>query len=578
MEKYEVTLPGRGTFNIESPTKLSDTEVYEMAMLHSKGKMKQEVEGVSGGYTRGVRDPIDAMAQMLPRILSQATSLGGTVENEVSKFFAEEAAKVDALNLAVEQKYQEQKKAEGREGTDWWRITGNIVNPVNIAVAARAPSAVATTANVASKLPMMANVGQKVAQLAMTPTGQTVIGGTAASLLEPVFDTEGKDFAAEKGKQAAIGATTSLVGQKLISGLGRVLSPQVSQDVRSLAEKGVQLTPGQMLGGSVKRLEEGLKSIPVAGDIVLGAEKRALESFNKATFDDVLSPIGKKLPTNVIGRDAIDFADEAISKAYNKVLTKTTVTADNQLIEDLARITSQGLEDLPEATAKQLDNIINTKILNKFKQDTIAGTKWKVIDSDLGKTAQDYLRSSNANEKILGRLIKETQFSIRDLLARANPQYADEITKANQSFSKFLRVERAAGMVGAPEGVFTPAQLLSASKSLDSSLRKGKFSRGTAELQPLAEEAKRVIGSTVPDSGTAYRGITGLGVLGGALLDPTTLLAPAAVSALYSKPGQDLARLLILQRPELLRQAGTNLKQASPLLSNILTPGLLGEK
>ncbi len=577
MEKYEVTLPGRGTFNIESPTKLNDAEVYQMAMLHSKEKMKQEVEGVSGGITRGWRDPIDAMAQMLPRILSTATSLGGTVPNEVSKFLDEEAARVDALNLAVEQKYQEQKQAEGREGVDVKRIVGNIVNPVNIAVAARAPAAVAQTANIASKLPMMANVGQKVAQLAMTPTGQTVIGGAAANILEPIFDTEGKDFAEEKAKQAGIGATVGYGGQKLIGGVGKVLAPTVSSQVRALADMGVELTPGQIFGGAVKKLEEGLKSIPIAGDIVSNAEMRAIESFNRAAINKTLAPLGKEVPKNLVGREALNYADDIISKAYDKVLTKVNLTADNDLLTDLANITGKALQELPADRASQLDSIITRNVLDKM-QGTVKGTVWKSIDSELGRLAKTYMNSAVGDERLLGNAIKEAQLSVRSLLERANPRYAQQIGNANKAFANYLRVERATGAVGAPEGVFTPAQLLSASKAMDESLRKGRFSKGGALMQDLAEQGKSVIGSKLPDSGTAYRGLTSAGILGGALLEPTTLFAPLAVSALYSKPGQDLARLLVLQRPEALRQAGSAITRTSPLVSNILAPGLLGEK
>jgi hypothetical protein len=508
------------------------------------------------------------MAQTLPRILSYATSLGGNVENEVSKFFQEQAAQVDALNLAVEQKYQEQRKAEGREGIDFKRITGNIVNPANLAVAVRAPVAVSQAANVASRLPYMATVGQKVAQTAMTPTGQAVIGGTAAGMLEPVFEAETKDFATEKAKQAGFGAVTGGVAQKAISGVGRVLSPQTSPEVRALAEQGVELTPGQIFGGGVKRLEEGLKSIPVAGDVVAGAERRSIESFNRATVNEALKPIGTKVPKNLVGRELIQYADDAIGKSYNKYLTKIDLNADNELLTDLANITTK---------AFQLNTIIGNTILDRMKGQ-IKGTAWKSIDSDLGRLASNYLNSQSGDERLLGSAIKETQLSVRNLLERANPKYSQEIAKTNRAFADFLRVQKAAGSIGAQEGVFSPAQLLSATRALDESLRKGKFAKGQARLQDVAESAKSVMGANLPDSGTAYRGLTGAGVLGGAYLEPTTLLAPLAASALYSKPGQDLARLLILQRPELLRQAGAGISRTSPVVSNILTPGLLGEK
>jgi hypothetical protein len=577
MPSYEITIPGRGTFQIESPKELSDAQAYQAAMSQSQQEMKEEVKGVSGGITRGLRDPIDAMAQTLPRILSYATSLGGNVENEVSKFFRDQAAQVDALNLAVEQKYQEQRKKEGREGIDFQRIAGNIVNPANLAVAARAPSAVAGVGNVVSQLPMLTTVGQKIVQGAATPVGQAIIGGAAAGALEPVFDAETKDFATEKAKQAGIGGVLGGVTQKAISGLGRVASPQTAPEVRALYEQGVELTPGQILGGGAKKIEEGLKSIPIAGDIVASAERRSIESFNRATINEALKPIGAKVPKNLMGRDLIQFADDEIGKSYNKYLTKIDLNADNELLKDLASITTRAFQELPQQRVDQLNSIIGNTILDRMKGQ-IKGTAWKSIDSDLGRLASNYLNSQSGDERLLGDAIKETQLSVRKLLERANPKFAEEIGKTNRAFADFLRVQKAASSIGAQEGVFSPAQLLSATRSLDESLRKGKFAKGEARMQGTAEAAKKVMGANLPDSGTAYRGLTGAGVVGGALLDPTTLLAPLGVSAAYSKPAQDLIRLLMLERPDLVRQAGSRLSAASPRISTVLMPGLLGEK
>lgn len=576
MPIYDVTIPGRGTFEVESNVDLTQKQAYDAALSQATETLKGQVEAPSMGVTRGLRDPIDALAQMLPRTLAMATSLGGTVENDVSRFFAEEAAKVDALNKAVEQKYQEQRKSQGKEGLDIGRIAGNIAG---VAVpAATAPSLVAKTAQATSAIPGLVNVGTRLGQAAMTPTGQAVIGGAVSGALEPVFDAEGKSFATEKAKQIGIGALVGGGTQKAISGLGRVLSPQIAPEARALYEKGVELTPGQALGGTFKKLEEAAKSIPIAGDVVAGAEKRSIESFNRAVIDDALTSLNVKVPKKLVGREAINYADDAISNAYNKVLGKAKVTADATLLDDLSNLTSRMAQELPEQRATQFNKIISQKVLDKFKTDTLTGTQWKSIDSELGRLASNYMNTSDADQRILGGAIKEAQLSLRELLARANPEKAVEIAKANNAFSKFLRVEKASSSVGAQEGVFSPAQLLSATKALDESLRKGQFARGKAVMQPMAEGAKSVMGANLPDSGTAYRGATGIGVLGAGYVEPTTLLAPLAIGAAYTKPMQDLMRLLIMERPELLRQAGAGISSASPTAAKILAPGLLGEK
>lgn len=585
MPVYEIDIPGRGTFEVESPTELTDTQAYQAALTQARSEARESVTAPRGGmftggnvgsaFFRGVRDPIDALAQMLPRGLSAAASAVGA--KDTAKFLADEAKRVDALNLAVEERYQQERAARGGQGVDIGRIAGNIVNPVNLTVAGAAPQLAVRGASALSALPVVGRAAGGVASASATPMGQAVIGGAAQGLAQPVFDTETKNYATELLKNVGIGAAAGGVAQKAISGVGRVLSPQTAPEVRALAEQGVELTPGQILGGSAKRAEEAFKSIPFAGDVVAGAERRSIESFNKAVIDDTLSSIGQKLPKGKAGRDAITFADNAISNAYNKVLGKATVTADDQLINDLAEITNRAMQELPEERANQLVKIVTNKIGDKFRERTINGGQWKKIDSDLGRTAAKYLSSADADQRTLGTAIKEAQFSIRNLLERSNPQQSEAIRNANEAFSKFLRVERAASGVGAQEGVFSPAQLLSASRALDESMRKGRFARGGAVMQDIAEQGKNVLGANLPDSGTAYRGIAGAGVLGAGYLEPTTLLAPLAIGAGYSAPAQRVIRGLLMERPELFRSLGGQLSSGSPFISNVLTPGLLGE-
>lgn len=585
MPVYEIDIPGRGTFEVDSPTELTDTQAYQAALTQARSEARASVTAPRGGmftggnvgsaFFRGVRDPIDALAQMLPRGLSAAASAVGA--KDTAKFLADEAKRVDALNLAVEERYQQERAARGDQGVDIGRIAGNIVNPVNLTVAGAAPQLAVRGASALSALPAVGRAAGGVASASATPMGQAVIGGAAQGLAQPVFDTETKNYATELLKNVGIGAAAGGVAQKAISGVGRVLSPQTAPEVRALAEQGVELTPGQILGGSAKRAEEAFKSIPFAGDVVAGAERRSIESFNKAVIDDTLSSIGQKLPKGKAGRDAITFADNAISNAYNKVLGKATVTADDQLINDLAEITNRAMQELPEERANQLVKIVTNKIGDKFRERTINGGQWKKIDSDLGRTAAKYLSSADADQRTLGTAIKEAQFSIRNLLERSNPQQSEAIRNANEAFSKFLRVERAASGVGAQEGVFSPAQLLSASRALDESMRKGRFARGGAVMQDIAEQGKNVLGANLPDSGTAYRGIAGAGVLGAGYLEPTTLLAPLAIGAGYSAPAQRVIRGLLMERPELFRSLGGQLSSGSPFISNVLTPGLLGE-
>jgi hypothetical protein len=85
------------------------------------------------------------------------------------------------------------------------------------------------------------------------------------------------------------------------------------------------------------------------------------------------------------------------------------------------------------------------------------------------------------------------------------------------------------------------------------------------------------MGANLPDSGTAYRGMTGLGVLGAGAIEPTTLLAPIGIGAAYTQPSQAVLRALLMQRPEIARTLGNQLQQVAPVLAPAGAAGLLGQ-
>ena len=91
----------------------------------------------SSGFLMGLKDPITAGAQLLPRALAGITSLGGTTPNPVSQFFSEEAKRVDEMARAEEQAYQAQREGQGGTGFDVARLGGNILNPASLLPAAR---------------------------------------------------------------------------------------------------------------------------------------------------------------------------------------------------------------------------------------------------------------------------------------------------------------------------------------------------------------------------------------------------------------------------------------------------------
>jgi len=499
---------------------------------------------------RGFRDPIDAAAQLLPRVLEVVTSAGGTIPNEVSDWFGKEAKRVDALNKSVEEQY----RAAGGEDLTAGRIIGNIVNPASIAPALRA------------------------SQLVRAPTARAAIVGATSGALTPVTDTQ--NFAETKALQTGLGAVAGPVLEKATG----VLAPRITEGAQKLREAGIKnLTPGQAFGGVTQRLEQAAESIPLVGDVIAGARARNIEEFSRAAVNQTLQNINKKLPEGVSGNAAITFAEKAIGAEYNKLVPKLSVSSDTvltyadeapiTLVNNINNIVAQTAQNLDDKSAAQLEKIIQNNLLNKFKNNTLAGKDLKTAESVLGKYAVRFRKSLDPNQNDIGDALFNVQLTLRQAVEEANPAFKGQLQNINSAFADFVRVQRAASSTGAKEGIFSPAQLNAAAKATDVSARKGAFARGEARMQDIAQAGEQVLGSRIPDSGTPYRAMVGAGALGGiGAVDPLVAALGLGAMGAYTQPGLKALAPLLYSRPDLLRRIGESARQAAPFL----TPGLLG--
>lgn len=145
---------------------------------------------VPGRVLQGIRDPIDAGAQLLPRGLEQLTSAFGFAPNSVSQFFGDEAARVDEGITQNEQDYRKARQVTGSDGFDAARLIGNVASPANLALA--------------SRLPLAASTGMRALQ-------GGVLGGVGGAL-QPIDTKNGQEsFVVNKLAQIGLGATGGAV-------------------------------------------------------------------------------------------------------------------------------------------------------------------------------------------------------------------------------------------------------------------------------------------------------------------------------------------------------------------------------
>lgn len=445
-------------------------------------------------------------------------------------------------------------------------ITGNLIG--NLAASLLPAGAAGVALRGAAAVPALSGAlraGQAAAEAhpllaAMAPGAAS---GALMGALEPTI--EGESRARNMATNAAIGGAVGAAPRVL----ARVVKPETSAGAKQLIDEGVRLTPGQALGGAWKASEEKLASLPILGDIIKGAQRRGIEDFNRAAANRVLKPIGLTAPKDFkAGHEAIAMLERKVGDAYDDVLAKIgRVDLDNAFQSEVNKIAGM-TDELGDAAKNQFQSILKNRVIDRMTPaGTMSADTMKIVESDLNRLARQYKGSPDPNQRGLGAAIQEVQASLRRATRRsAGPDLVDQLDAANSAWAQFVRVQDAAGRIGAKEGVFTPAQLTSAVRGQDKTLRKGAFARGDALMQDLAESGKTALTQEVPDSGTAGRLLAAAAAGGGplGLIDPTIATMTALGALPYTSIGGRLTLAALARRPEEARAIAELLRAGAP--------------
>lgn len=528
----------------------SSQPVSDTAKPSSPSIFQSVQASAPGRVVQGMRDPIDEAAAMLPKGLESLFSLGGNVENPVSRFFGSEAKRVQDINRQNETEYQDSRRATGAEGMDISRMAGNIASPVNVALAAKIPMAL------------------RGAQAIKSGVAAGAVGGALSPSGDVSKDGYWTDKAIDTAKGAGLGGLTS----GALAGVARMVRPETNANAKALLDAGVTPTAGQILGGIAQKVEDKAQSIPIFGDMIAHGRKGSIEEFNRAALARALKPIGES--TEDIGRAGVDQVKRKLGQAYDDLLPNLKFVPDQQFTQEMGAL-QQMANGLGATERRKFQSIMSDVFGKASPNGGMQGETLKIVESKLSNEAKKFSGSTDAYQKELGDALSESLRIFRDTLPRTNPGYAERLKKINEGYANYARIRQAASSTaaGANDGLFTPAQLAMAVKALDKSAGKGASATGNALMQDLAEAGTNVLSSKVADSGTAGRIGLGLGA-GGAAAGMTSLPTTAAMAAALATAGlpfvgagRKLTAAALTQRPDSAAQLAELIRKQGPLLA-----------
>lgn len=283
MAKYRITAPDGGAYEITAPDDATPDQV-QAYVQQNIGSMRPQPAapkgiaaqgGVVGGVKMGLRDPVDAGAQLLTRVLPDSWVRAGNRLNNALADAGLPLARLpdapqdqpeqalDKLIQGANQQYEADRAAAGREGFDFARLTGNVVNPVNALPAGSAIKG-----------------AQTARQLAMAGAKAGAIGGA----LQPVInDTD--NFWGAKTAQAGLGAAS-----------GALLTPALANGgeaaIRGVQNVAQRVRPGAVtINGAPMTVEQ----LDVAVNRVLQSQGMKLEEAPKVILDSVRRQVGEAM-------------------------------------------------------------------------------------------------------------------------------------------------------------------------------------------------------------------------------------------------------------------------------------------
>lgn len=356
------------------------------------------------------------------------------------------------------------------------------------------------------------------------------------------------------------------IGGGIASGTGAAVRGVSSPAVRYLADKGIPMTMGQMLGnrGVFGRTMNKLESVPLLGDALQGRRMEGVRAFNEEAFNQAVDPINGPMPG--IGPDGIDAAQQAVGQAYADAYGGVNLVPDQQFAQQAAPFIQQGSQ-VP-VMGEQFDYIMQNQVKPLGQGGTLDGPRLQAALQAL-KGARSSFVKEGAMGNAAADAVSGVEGAFNDMVARQAPDVLPKINAANAANRNVSTLSDA--VMSNADGLFTPAQLRRA--GINNTKKFGgrnAAARGDIPFKELVGYGQDVLPSTIPNSGTADRGLAAAilpAALGGSAVgaqglgQPEVAVPLAVLAALTSKQGAKVAQKALTGRSNAARAIGTAIRK-----------------
>lgn len=546
MAVYRVTGPDGATYQVTAPDDATPEQVRARVQATARPKATApNRQGIAQGADAILRGGLDmATFGLMDKAVAAADTLvplSKIDDPRVKSVWEGDFLNnpVDALvgafrnNLRVQQSVDRADEQQNPILRATGQVIGGVVGPVP------GRGLIAKGAQVLAKGGRPAKAAAPVARIAAEGAVQGGLygagSGDSASVAERLRN-------ARSG--AGQGAAGSLVGAAGARGLARAVSPVVNPAVAQLAKRSITMTPGQR-GGPVRRFaEEAMESVPFVGQAVRGAKARGIGQFNRALYDEGLAPIGVRTPSSVKpGRQMAEFAQEAVSNAYDEALSGIDAPPDEVFTRGIQTVVARATQ-LPGELGGTFKAVLDNEVIPLIaEKQTLDGATLQKISQILQKRASAADNSQSAIGDMLGDAFREMRSQFLDLAMRVHPERTKAFLAANDAEANLSRVYDAVSKAGG-EGLTTPRSFQVSVRKKGYGTTAKRVARGDARMQELADSASEILPDRLPNSGTADRGAMiagGTALLSGGAGTVNPLFALPAAGVTPYLPGVDRA-------------------------------------